>query len=317
MKIIALVPIKNESTYLPAYLSSIKGVADIVIALDDFSTDNSIEILKDAGAIVLPSPFSPDEPVNMGGKRNYLLQIGRKMGGTHFIWLDADEIFSANFKSHSRKIISLLDCGQKLSMRWVHLWKNYNQYLDDKKSAYGHLWKDFIVHDDPSYFFDDKFLSEGRTQGPSNNTMRLPETDGVVLHYQFANWGKVQIKQAWYRCVELIKNDRSARRINITYAPTLDGINYKTKPLKEEWEISTSITDEALDIKQTWHYAEITIFFDKYGIEFFEPLQIWHISELKTEFIKRIGREPKPRVFHPILVFLNNIKNNIRNSLHI
>jgi len=36
--------------------------------------------------------------------------------------------------------------------------------------------------------------------------------------------------------------------------------------------------------------------FDEYGIGFFEPLQIWHITLLRERFVAQVGREPRPAV---------------------
>ena len=45
MKVIALLPFKNEEWCLPAYLHNTKVIADEIIAIDDGSTDNSVKIL--------------------------------------------------------------------------------------------------------------------------------------------------------------------------------------------------------------------------------------------------------------------------------
>jgi len=44
MKVIALLPFKNEEWCLPAYLHNTKVIADEIIAIDDGSTDNSVKI---------------------------------------------------------------------------------------------------------------------------------------------------------------------------------------------------------------------------------------------------------------------------------
>ena len=52
MKVIGLIPFKNEEHFLPTYLSNVKPICDEIIAVDDYSTDNSRKIMEDAGVIV-------------------------------------------------------------------------------------------------------------------------------------------------------------------------------------------------------------------------------------------------------------------------
>ena len=52
MKVIALLPVKNEEWCLRAYLHNTLKVVDEIIAIDDGSTDTSIRILIKAGAKV-------------------------------------------------------------------------------------------------------------------------------------------------------------------------------------------------------------------------------------------------------------------------
>ena len=55
MKVISLLPFKNEEWVLPSYLYSIKRLSDEIIAIDDGSTDDSVQILEGAGAKVYSS----------------------------------------------------------------------------------------------------------------------------------------------------------------------------------------------------------------------------------------------------------------------
>ncbi len=310
MKIIALLPFKNEAWSLPSYLSTVTKVADEIIALNDSSTDAGPQLLRESGVTVLDFASNAEKVVDMSARRQTLLDAGRKAGGTHFIWLDADETFSADFISHARDTIALLTPGQKLTMRWVNAWKDTTHYLDDKKSPFGYIWKDFVVCDTPDASFSNQFLSEARTEGQHDTPLVLAEEKGVVLHWQFARWDVTEYKQARYRCHELIEGTRSARRINNTYSITLDSTSLSTKVLPELWVHTITLPDtETNDVN--WYVVDIQKLFQTYSIEFFEPLQIWHIKDLHQLFLKKTGREPKVAMFPKWLIYLNKIKNKI------
>ena len=96
MKVIALLPFKNEEWCLPSYLHNTTKIVDEIIAIDDGSIDNSAKILEDAGAKV----YSSEKLKNFnscwseGSIRAELLKLGRESGETHYVCLDADETFS-------------------------------------------------------------------------------------------------------------------------------------------------------------------------------------------------------------------------------
>ena len=52
MKVIALLPFKNEEHLLPTYLSNVQPVCDEIIAIDDNSTDNSYKLIKKSKLII-------------------------------------------------------------------------------------------------------------------------------------------------------------------------------------------------------------------------------------------------------------------------
>ena len=96
MKVIALLPFKNEEWCLPSYLHNTTKIVDEIIAIDDGSIDNSVKILEDAGAKVYSSEklIKFNSGWSEGSIRAELLKLGREAGGTHFVCLDADETFT-------------------------------------------------------------------------------------------------------------------------------------------------------------------------------------------------------------------------------
>lgn len=317
MKIIALLPEKNESWILPTYLSSIKKIADEVIAIDDGSTDNSKQILKDAGAFV----YDNKEIVKSGWAehsiRQKLLQLGREHGGTHFICLDADEALSTNFLKHGRNIIEKLKPGQKISMQWIFLWKNTYQFLDDKRSLFKDNYKDFIFCDKPNLKHDYTFMHVGRTPGENKheNLIKINNNEGVCLHFTFVNWKNFMLKQAWVRCSDLIEKQESYAKINNRYYNPAEKKQYKLTTTPIEWLNGLDLPKNVEDLPLDWHLPALFKFFDIYGIKFFEPLEIWDIKELENEFIKRIGRKPKSSKLHIYLQPAIKIKRKINKFL--
>src|SRR6056297_1917817 len=131
MKIIALLPVKNEAWILPTFISSVKNVADEIIAIDDFSTDDSAEILRGVGATVVTNPYPAKKGWAEYKIRQKLLDLGREHGGTHFICIDADEALTANFAETGLPHLKAMQPGDKLSLQWLALWKSPLVYRDD------------------------------------------------------------------------------------------------------------------------------------------------------------------------------------------
>lgn len=293
MKIIALIPVKNEAWILPTYISGVKNIADEIIALDDGSSDRSIEILKKSGAIVKKLNTKTGAFIPMSVKRNFLLDIGRKRKGTHFVFLDVDEVPTYPFRKHGRDILKKLKPGQKILMRWYLLWKSCLKYRDDSNVLSRQIGA-FIFADLPGSSFSENYLSESRTPNiiDKQSSFELQEQYGI-LHFQFLFWEQVQIKQAWYRCLELIHQPKKFNKINYLYSPSLDDRNVKLKDIPKNWLKGLDLPKKPNLLGSELKIKEIFIWFDKYGIEFFEPLQIWHIPILREEFLKRTGRTPR------------------------
>ncbi len=310
-KIIALLPFKNEELFLREYIHTIQKITNHIIAHDNGSTDNGAQMLKDAGATVIPRSSALTHDFQEYEIRKLLLEHGRKAGGTHFICLDADEVFSDAFFPHAKELILSLTPGQSLWMDWVTLYGSSSQERID--GVYKKVNKNFIICDDVGLEFAYVFLGVSRTPGDVLNRKVIERKDGSVIHYQFLNTQRSNMKRIWYMCYEHIQKRRTPVRINTTYDIQKDNNNVPTKTISPETAytiIDTSIT--TYDQDSDWRFLAIIEWFSTYGIEFFEPLDIWDIEHFKNLFKEKMHRNPKPTVLPSWLLGLNNFKNKIK-----
>ena len=308
MKVIALLPFRNEEWCLPSYLHNTTKIVDEIIAIDDGSIDSSAKILEDAGAKVYSSEklIKFNSGWSEGSIRAELLKLGREAGGTHFVCLDADETFTNPLVENFQELIPQLQPGEKMSLQWLALWKSYSSYRHDA-TVWSNNWKDFVVCDDPSLSYNhNQHMHVGRTPvsvSDVNNESwrRLENEHGAVMHFQFSAYNNFQLKQCWLRCSELIQEPHNFQGINIKYSITLleqnvgleempkswyDGIVLpKIENFDPEWKDSSFVRADLL--------PGIYKYFEDYGVEFFENLNIWHVPQLRNYFNKQTGRMPR------------------------
>ncbi len=75
---------RNEEKNLPRALASVRGIADEVIVVDTGSTDRTVEIAKELGAVVCHFPWCDD----FSAARNFAISHAR---GDWIFLLDSDE----------------------------------------------------------------------------------------------------------------------------------------------------------------------------------------------------------------------------------
>ena len=123
--------VKNEEKYLPDCLQSIKNVVDEIILIDTGSSDNTINIAEEFGALIFNYNWVNDFSV----PRNYALS---KSTGHWILYLDADERLSPKSFYQLRNVIAsndLLGCrcivnnideinGKPKFMRYTRLFHN-------------------------------------------------------------------------------------------------------------------------------------------------------------------------------------------------
>jgi glycosyltransferase involved in cell wall biosynthesis len=92
--LVCLLPVRNGADDLPAYLQSVAGFADAVVALDDGSTDTTRELLAASPQVRILLNSPPREGFDDwddGANRNRLLAAAAALEPTWILSLDVDE----------------------------------------------------------------------------------------------------------------------------------------------------------------------------------------------------------------------------------
>lgn len=299
MKVIALLPVRNEAWVLAHSLSCLSGFCDVVLVCDQRSDDASREIAREIPKVVLVDGATADDPAARLPQRArwQLLDAARQYDGHNLIWIsDADELVSPRLARAWLQSRADLQPRTVIECMFYNLWNNPLEYRSD--------WTLYRPHWKAMAFVDDRRVDYPRGAGlPPLHEPRLPlglseqpvRADNLpVFHLQWLLAERNQTKQAFYRCLELLQQQGSAADVNARYSITLTQPFTRTTPVRAEWVKDITFPDFAIDREPSWHEEQIFRWFDEHGVETFEPLEIWHVKRLRREFQRRAGRRPRP-----------------------
>jgi len=306
MKVIALMPVRNEAQLLPLSLGCLETFCDrIFVLVDEQSTDNSAAVARSfAKAEVVENKGASGASVAAGALvkgRALLFEAFRSFEGNNIgLCVDADEIAPPlRFDTFRQAIAEIDRPGSVFSLWWVQLWRSLDVYRSDD-SVWSNSWKPMAFHDDRrlAYPDDQPHFHESRIPAASREVRRLERFP--VVHLQWAFWDRTQYKQASLRVFEYVDAGfRGAAEINARYRATLGDDREGVSPVEPDWLRGLVFPDALRAPLPSWHRDRILALFDQYGIARFEPLQIWHIPEFAKRFAAAIGRPPRPRVYGP------------------
>ena len=103
MRIIPLMPVRNEAWVLPHSLGALTAFCDVVIVSDQNSTDDSVRVCRE-----FPKVTVIENSVSRvcEAARWQLLDAARDFDGTNLLWwMDADELISPAVASASLKTV--------------------------------------------------------------------------------------------------------------------------------------------------------------------------------------------------------------------
>lgn len=271
-KIICLTPVKNEAWILERFLKCASLWADYIIIADQGSTDGSVEIAKKNEKVIFIDN-NIDGDFNEYTMRNPLFKEAAKIEGPKvLIALDADEILTPNFDSTEWKTIRNAKPGTIISFQINNLLPN------DKYWNFGEIWCGYVDDGTP---YESGSIHVPRIIMPYGHDVLICN-EIQIMHYKQLDWRRMQDRNRWYQCYELINhiNDPVSifRRYHHHESITADRI--LTRP--EWWK--TGYANYGIEITSILHRAEsrwnkqIVSYMEEYGAEYFRHLNIWDVN---------------------------------------
>lgn len=270
--IICLTPTKNEAWILERFLQAASLWADHIVVADQQSTDETREIATRFPKVTLID--NPEARYSEVSRQRLLIDAARTIAPQSLlIALDADEFLTANFQtSHEWRQATAAPPGTVLKFRWVNIRPDLCQY-----------WLSPAEH--PWGFMDDGREHTGREihntrvpAPPDARTIVLREVR--VLHYQYADWARMQSKHRWYQCWERTRYpEKRAVDIYRLYHH-MDHIPPRMlHPLPAEW--TSGYLERGVDLSSFpasdtyWWDREVIQMFVQHGAPRFRKEAIW------------------------------------------
>ena len=300
MKIIGIIPVRNEEWIIRQNLQVLTEVCNIIIVGDQDSTDQTVEICHEFPKVHLVDnsdrlPTYAYDP-NVLTTRQRLLDAARCYDGHNIIlYVDADEILSANVLGNEawRSYLDALSPGEALSIPFVWIWGTPRHYVSDR-SVWANLWIVCAFRDDRISDFEVGSLHEPHIPQKLNANPRKLK-DVKLLHYAQMPQNRWESRQCFAMMLELI-HGKPPGQVNKEYVITMASKSMILAPVPPEWIepwIDMGIELEHVDDPETnWFDLEVLKLFSHYGIERFSDLNIWHLDwESKRNKIETQGKD--------------------------
>jgi len=135
MKIIAMMPVRNEAWILPHSLACLSAFCDVILVSDQDSEDESREICRRFPKVVL---LESSQRLVCEQARWLLLDAARGYEGCNLLWCtDADELMSptlaARFIDAQR---GALEPGAVVECLYYHLWSRPDRYRSEGRPRF-------------------------------------------------------------------------------------------------------------------------------------------------------------------------------------
>ena len=189
LKITLSMIVKNEEKYLRECLQSVKDVVDEIILIDTGSSDNTINIAKEFGALIFNYNWIND----FSAARNYALS---KSTGDWILYLDADERLSSKSLNEFKNVTAKNDL---LGYRC----KVIN--IDEINGKPKFMRYTRLFHNSPKIKFSGK-IHEQIDYSLIGNGYKIFDTDIEIIHTGY-NISKDELKKKASRNLQILKDE--------------------------------------------------------------------------------------------------------------
>ena len=297
MKIVGLMPVRNEDWCLGLTARAALKVVDHLIIFDHASTDRTPEIAREiiAEASYHQVVYNREEDPTWRemAHRQWMLDAARRLGATHIVMIDADELLTGNIQPDLiRSLIGRLTYGEVLQLPWLALPRSIDKYIAGGVWGNGQFvsmaFKDSV---------DAHWTARAGYDFHHRNPMGLPAgawvkplapSQGGLMHLQFLSERRLRAKQALYKMTETVKNPNNLLGRKATVAEmdaTYSRAVYEIQPTKvvclncpAPWwapyrEILSGLHIDA----EPWQEAECKRLMAEHGAEKFKELDLFGV----------------------------------------
>ncbi len=120
IKLSIVLAVRNEELNLANCLDSIKGIADEIVIVDEYSTDRTVEIAKKYGARIYEEPHHEIFHIT----KQKALDLAK---GEWILQLDADEIITPELREEIKEIVKMSD--SEINKRRIVNKKKWNLFM--------------------------------------------------------------------------------------------------------------------------------------------------------------------------------------------
>lgn len=271
-KIICLTPVRNEAWILDRFLKCASIWADHIIIADQGSTDGSVEIAKQYEKVIFIDNKTEDD-FNEYSMRYPLFKAAEKIDGPKIlIALDADEILTPNFNSPEWETIMHAKPGTIISFQINNLLPNGTYW------NFGEIWCGYVDDGTP---YESGSIHVPRIIMPYGHDVLICH-DIQLLHYKFLDWRRMQERNRWYQCYELINKVNDPVSIFRRYHHLESISSEKIIEIPSWWK--SEYASRGIEISSILHRDEprwrkqIVSYMEEYGASYFRHLNIWDVN---------------------------------------
>jgi hypothetical protein len=221
VKLIGLMPVRNEAWCLGFTLRVALKWCDEVVVLNHNSTDGTAAILED----ISDEPFSrlqimdnADSSWHEMEHRQQLLKQARMDRATHIAIIDADEFLTANLLPMIRDAVEMVAPGALLELPGYNLRNGTGQF--HANGVWGNRWFATAFLDTPALHWAGDRFHHREPMGCGWNRYRpIHQGDGGTLHLWGASERRLRAKHALYRITERLRWPyKSAQEVEKLYS---------------------------------------------------------------------------------------------------
>jgi glycosyltransferase involved in cell wall biosynthesis len=224
-RLLALLAVRDGMRHLPGFLRNVAPQVDGIVALDDGSSDGSLELLERHEAVIELLRNPRERPTwDEVGNHRLLVAAALRHAAEWILCVDADERLEREFRTRAERVISrgALLGYSAFAVRLRELWDGPDQYRTDGiwgRKRIARLFRAREDHEfDPAPLHGAKAPLQGQLRG------RFPNADLTIYHLAML---RPEDREARRRRYEQADPERRWQRIGYEYLTDPRGLTLR------------------------------------------------------------------------------------------